>query len=55
MMFHGAYTSEFYREVRNLLHEQVSRGMNADESRWQQLVSREREYRSADRAATAAG
>jgi len=55
MMFQGAYTSEFYRQVRNLLHEQVSSGMNADENRWEQLVSREREYRSTDRAATAAG
>jgi anaerobic magnesium-protoporphyrin IX monomethyl ester cyclase len=24
MMFHGTYTSEFYREIRNLLHDQVS-------------------------------
>jgi len=24
MMFHGTYTSDFYREIRNLLHEQVS-------------------------------
>ena len=24
MMFHGTYTSDFYREVRNLLHDQVS-------------------------------
>ena len=54
MMFQGAYTSEFYRQVRNLLHEQVSSGMNADENRWEQLVSREREYRSTDRAAASA-
>ncbi len=55
MMFHGAYTSEFYREVRNLLHEQVSRGTYGDESRWQQLMSRERDYRSPDRQAAALG
>jgi anaerobic magnesium-protoporphyrin IX monomethyl ester cyclase len=24
MMFHGTYTSDFYREIRNLLHDQVS-------------------------------
>ena len=24
MMFHGTYTSDFYREVRNLLHDQIS-------------------------------
>jgi anaerobic magnesium-protoporphyrin IX monomethyl ester cyclase len=54
MMFHGAYTSEFYRKVRNLLHEQVGRGMKADEPRWQELVSRERQYRSLARA-TATG
>ena len=26
MMFHGTYSSEFYRAIRNLLHEQVSVG-----------------------------
>src|SRR6185437_4181751 len=40
MMFRGTYTSEFYREVRNLLHEQVSRPREAntaaheEERRW---------------------
>jgi anaerobic magnesium-protoporphyrin IX monomethyl ester cyclase len=24
MMFHGTYTSDFYRSVRNLLHDQIS-------------------------------
>jgi len=24
MMFHGTYTSDFYRKIRNLLHDQVS-------------------------------
>jgi len=56
MMFHGTYTSDFYRNIRNLLHEQVSlcNGVsrsNADESRalerrWQELLVRERHYRT---------
>jgi anaerobic magnesium-protoporphyrin IX monomethyl ester cyclase len=61
MMFQGTYTSDFYRAVRDLLHEQVSlqsrqeafpndtehhRAKNAVERRWQVLISRERQYRS---------
>jgi anaerobic magnesium-protoporphyrin IX monomethyl ester cyclase len=56
MMFQGTYTSDFYRNIRNLLHEQVSlcNGVsrsNADESRalerrWQELLVRERHYRT---------
>jgi anaerobic magnesium-protoporphyrin IX monomethyl ester cyclase len=60
MMFQGTYTSGFYRAVRDLLHDQVSlQGLErqADdakvrdahcslERRWQQLLSREPEYRS---------
>jgi anaerobic magnesium-protoporphyrin IX monomethyl ester cyclase len=57
MMFHGTYTSEFYRAVRNLIHEQVTlqavepSGLNSPakralERRWHDLVSRERLYRS---------
>lgn len=31
MMFHGTYTSDFYREVRNLLHDQVTlQGVDTD-------------------------
>jgi anaerobic magnesium-protoporphyrin IX monomethyl ester cyclase len=31
MMFHGTYTSDFYREIRNLLHDQVSlQGVDTD-------------------------
>ena len=73
MMFRGTYTSEFYREIRNLLHTQVSQQAGTEQSvaehesvqraterRWQELVSRERQYRSKglqgtqDCAATAA-
>jgi anaerobic magnesium-protoporphyrin IX monomethyl ester cyclase len=65
MMFHGAYTSEFYRAVRNLLHERVAlESLNtpalteryrdshlALEQRWQALVSREGAYRNVQRVA----
>jgi anaerobic magnesium-protoporphyrin IX monomethyl ester cyclase len=59
MMFHGTYTSEFYREVRNLLHDQVSTsgrdavGSASLERRWQDLLSRERQYRSDDAGTSA--
>jgi anaerobic magnesium-protoporphyrin IX monomethyl ester cyclase len=58
-MFHGTYTSDFYRAVRNLLHDQVSlqtaaasgsledgRAANAINYRWQQLLADELKYRS---------
>jgi anaerobic magnesium-protoporphyrin IX monomethyl ester cyclase len=59
MMFHGTYTSDFYRAVRNLLHDQVSlqtaaasgplensRAANAINYRWQELLTDELKYRS---------
>jgi anaerobic magnesium-protoporphyrin IX monomethyl ester cyclase len=66
MMFHGTYTSEFYRAIRSLLHDRVSleslnaparageyrRGRRMLERRWQTLLSSERQYRnSGDRLA----
>jgi anaerobic magnesium-protoporphyrin IX monomethyl ester cyclase len=52
MMFQGTYTSDFYRAVRNLLHDQIT-GQAADssarrrlESDWKELLSREHQYRS---------
>ena len=60
MMFEGTYNSDFYRTVRNLLHEQVTlqsvdRQRSSDEQhetarrglerRWTRLLSREHEYR----------
>jgi anaerobic magnesium-protoporphyrin IX monomethyl ester cyclase len=65
MMFQGTYTSEFYRAVRDLLHDQVSLQAleaHSDESsvrqarcslerRWQELLAREHQYRSPQRAA----
>lgn len=69
MMFRGTYSSEFYREVRDLIHAQVSMqalesdalaGQNSPakralERRWHELVSRERLYRSAVNEAVRAG
>ena len=59
MMFHGTYTSDFYRTVRNLLHDQVAlqtadtpllpeheRAADAIEHRWQELMRNELKYRS---------
>jgi len=59
MMFHGTYTSDFYRAVRNLLHDQVSLhtaaasgslehsgAATAIDRRWQELLTDELKYRS---------
>jgi len=62
MMFRGTYTSDFYRKIRNLLHDQVSlQGLGATgadpgdgqgraqrtlDQRWRDLVIREADYRS---------
>jgi len=66
MMFQGTYKSEFYRAVRNLLHEEVSlqrleapsdegAARGSLERRWQELVSQERRYRTRRGAAAACG
>jgi anaerobic magnesium-protoporphyrin IX monomethyl ester cyclase len=60
MMFQGTYTSDFYRAIRNLLHDQVSlqsadtphdnaeycRARHALDQRWQALLKHELQYRS---------
>jgi anaerobic magnesium-protoporphyrin IX monomethyl ester cyclase len=60
MMFQGTYTSDFYRQVRDLLHAQVTQAQQPVpanstehqhakrglERRWQALIAREHEYRS---------
>jgi anaerobic magnesium-protoporphyrin IX monomethyl ester cyclase len=59
MMFQGTYTSDFYRAVRNLLHDHVAlqtadaplppeheRATDAIEHRWQELLRNELKYRS---------
>jgi anaerobic magnesium-protoporphyrin IX monomethyl ester cyclase len=64
MMFQGTYTSEFYRAVRNLIHDQVTlqtvepAGQNSPakralERRWHDLVSREAVHRTQQVAAAA--
>ena len=63
MMFQGTYTSDFYRTVRDLMHDQVSldrpeptpgaarAARHALQRRWQDLLSHERRYRSHRRTA----
>jgi anaerobic magnesium-protoporphyrin IX monomethyl ester cyclase len=60
MLFRGTYTSEFYRAIRNLIHDQVclqalekdtppgqnSPAKRALERRWHDLLSRESLHRS---------
>jgi anaerobic magnesium-protoporphyrin IX monomethyl ester cyclase len=54
MMFFGTYRSEFYRDVRNLLHDQVAEGLSpALRRRWDELVSREAQFRRTDAGSTA--
>jgi anaerobic magnesium-protoporphyrin IX monomethyl ester cyclase len=68
MIFCGAYTSEFYRAVRDLLHEEVElrtrrdSGRTADRGsgrkalrrRWRRLIEAEARFRNPDAARTAA-
>jgi anaerobic magnesium-protoporphyrin IX monomethyl ester cyclase len=65
MMFHGAYTSEFYREIRNLLHERIAletfntpaltqqyrQSHQALARRWEDLLSSEQTFRNLPPAA----
>jgi anaerobic magnesium-protoporphyrin IX monomethyl ester cyclase len=58
MMFQGTYTSDFYRAIRNLLHDQVAleharnetrdyaQARRSIDSRWNELIAHERRYRS---------
>ncbi len=68
MMFHGTYTSDFYRAVRNLMHDQVAldtlgrrgsldrrRAAQAIERRWQELSADELKYRSSGERSAASG
>jgi anaerobic magnesium-protoporphyrin IX monomethyl ester cyclase len=69
MMFHGTYTTEFYRAVRDLLHAEIGvqklgvagsapsyRQARIElDRRWDSLVGREREYRNAAAALTRTG
>ncbi|MDB6107872.1 MAG: Mg-protoporphyrin monomethyl ester oxidative cyclase [Gammaproteobacteria bacterium] len=69
MMFQGTYTSDFYRTVRTLLHDQVNLQAPAPkqsaaehqaasrslERRWHELLLREHQFRSRNSGAAAAG
>lgn len=69
MMFQGTYTSEFYRAVRDLLHDQVTLEQRANarrsreylqarhdlDLRWNELIAHEHRYRSAPAASAATG
>lgn len=66
MMFQGTYTSDFYRAVRNLLHDQIAlqtadppllpeheRASHAIAKRWQELTTNELRYRSSSQVSSA--
>jgi anaerobic magnesium-protoporphyrin IX monomethyl ester cyclase len=66
MMFQGTYTTDFYRVVRNLLHDQISlqtaeapllpeyeRATDAIDQRWQELLRNEFKYRSSSQKSAA--
>jgi anaerobic magnesium-protoporphyrin IX monomethyl ester cyclase len=66
MMFHGAYTSDFYRTVRNLMHDQVTlqtvaaaeageqhRARMTLDQRWRALLACEHQFRSPTQSAAA--
>jgi anaerobic magnesium-protoporphyrin IX monomethyl ester cyclase len=66
MMFRGTYSSDFYRLIRNLLHDQISLQAGAThipaaastgslEQRWHDLIDSEAQYRSLDGRAAAVG
>ena len=69
MMFQGTYTSEFYRTIRDLLHDQVSlhrldvgscgiemqAAADSLERRWRELLAHEPQYRSRPDVTAAAG
>ena len=48
-MFAGTYTSEFYRAIRNLLHEQVTQpGSPVVNAKWEAHIAREAQFRNVD-------
>jgi hypothetical protein len=58
-MFRGTYTTPFYREIRDLLHDEADAGirgrsvLDGFDARWDALAAREAAYRS-DRVPTPA-
>jgi len=65
MMFRGTYSSDFYRLIRNLLHDEISLQAEARhdpavstrslEQRWNELIDSEAQYRSLNDRAAAVG
>jgi anaerobic magnesium-protoporphyrin IX monomethyl ester cyclase len=64
MMFQGTYTSDFYRAVRNLMHDQITLqstdsaaadggARSAFDRRWQELLADEVKYRSSNQRSAA--
>jgi anaerobic magnesium-protoporphyrin IX monomethyl ester cyclase len=54
MMFQGAYSTDFYREIRDLLHAEVNaraggaQGTREFDARWTELERRETDHRSTE-------
>jgi anaerobic magnesium-protoporphyrin IX monomethyl ester cyclase len=60
MMFQGTYTSDFYRSIRDLLHDQITLRTSSTpdlmlESRWRKLLAAEKQYRSQSDESLATG
>jgi len=47
MLFHGTYSTSFYRRLRDVLHDEVRNGTSDDE-RWTMLAGEEYSNRSAE-------
>ena len=54
MLFHGTYTTEFYRRLRDALHDEVRAGF-ADTERWSALARDEWSHRSPEPLIAATG
>jgi anaerobic magnesium-protoporphyrin IX monomethyl ester cyclase len=53
MMFEGTYRSDFYRQIRTLLHDQAQQPDSAEvRARWNALLAREAQYRNAPEPTT---
>jgi len=56
MMFAGTYRSDFYRLLRNLLHDEVTHpGAPALQERWNELIDHEEEFRQDSTIPSAGG
>jgi anaerobic magnesium-protoporphyrin IX monomethyl ester cyclase len=54
MLFHGTYSSEFYRQLRDVVHEEVRTGASND-MRWAELAMAEWSHRSPEPLVAASG